>query len=554
MAEGRKVTEVQRDGNVIRIPAAKTVAQVERVEQVEKVVPVEAVALAEEGEVRKIVLREGQSPGDILTFTNAIGDLKRTYPHWLIDVRSPAESIWDNNPHLTPLDENASDVEMYDITYDDINISGWNGLHFSDAFRNDIEKKLNMDELFFIDSENQEHLSKKIVPEVIRQRCAGKGIDLSAQTIVAHTSYPSRWLILDPSTDNRLEIRHERNELYVYNANPERVKRWGVACITKTGIKPELFISEEERSWWHQIHCEFFWDGPYWVINAGRKPDNELKQYHRWQEVAELFNERFQGKIKLVQMGHPDHIHPPLAGAFNLIGKTDLRQLMRLAFWAHGTVGPLSFQFVISAAFEQPAVCVAAGKEGVKWHLYPHIRHVCTNGAVDCCRWDGCWLGGESGQCKKIIDHVPLCFRLIEPRTIVDAIAMYYEGGRLELPTDEQMAEWTRDIFVLDADPERQEAFTRKFSHHRVTIVSTAKDACDILSKEKYDVVCLTDRLSPDDADIKVVQSNSGVTVAQFLAQQALETHIIAHCNEGEGLNSIRKYLPNVDHRPVYWV
>lgn len=541
MAEEQRPPEGQgppmgRQGNILRIPAmaAQSQAEVER-------------------PVRKIVMRQGQSPGDILTFTAALGDLKRTYPHWLIDVRSPAPPVWDNNPHITPLDENAADVEVYSITYDDINISGWSGIHFSDAFRTDIEKKLNLDELFPVESKHQEFLAKGAVPEIIRQKCKEKGIDLSDQATVAHTSYPSRWLILDSPTNNQLEVRHERNELFVYNANPERVKKWGVARITKTGIKPELFISEEERSWWHQIHCEFFWDGPYWVVNAGRKPDNELKQYHRWQEVAELFNERFQGKVKLVQMGHPDHIHPPLAGAFNLVGKTDLRQLMRLCFWAHGTIGPLSFQFVMSAAFEQPAVCVAAGKEGVKWHLYPHIRHLCTNGALDCCRWDGCWLGGEQGQCKNIIDHVPMCFRLIEPHTIVDAIAMYYEGGRLELPTDEQMVEWTKDIFVLEADPERQAAFQRKLGHHRVTIASTAKDACDVLSKEKFDVVCLADHLSPEDSDIKVIQSNSGVTVAQFLAQMQTESHIVAHCSEGEGLSNIRRYLPNVEHRPNYW-
>ncbi len=533
------MSEVTQQGNVIRIPAMAAQPR---------------VAVEIDGPVRQIILRQDQSPGDILTFSNALGDLKRTYPHWSIDVRSPAPAIWDNNPHLTPLDESSPDVEIYSITYDDINISGWHGNHYSDAFRTDIEKKLNMDELFSIDSKHLEFVSKGAIPEIIRQRCQERSIDLSEHAVLTHTIIPSRWLILDPSTDNRLEIRNENNALFVYNANPERVKKWGVACITKTGMKPELFVSEEERSWWHQVHCEFFWDGPYWVINAGRKPDNELKQYHRWQEVAELFQERFQGRVKLIQMGHPDHMHPPLVGALNLIGKTDIRQLIRLAFWSHGTIGPLSFQFVISAAFEQPAVCVAAGKEGVKWHLYPHIRHIYTNGALDCCRWDGCWLGGVSGQCKNIIDHVPKCFRLIEPHTIVDSIAMYYEGGRLEFPSDEQFAEWTKDIFILEADPEKQEAFMRKLGHHRVTIASTAKDACDVLSKEKYDVICLTDRLSPDGVDMEVAQSNSGVTVAQFLSQQDMETHIMAHCGEGEGLNSIRRFVPNVEHRPGYWI
>ena len=247
---------------------------------------------------RKIILRQGQSPGDIVVFTRSVGDLKECYPNYQIDIRSPAGSIWENNPRLTPLKKDDEGVETFNITYDEINQSGWNGLHFSDAFRHDLEKQLG-------------------VP------------------------------------------------------------------IKKTGIRPELWVSDEEKKWYHQPHCEFGWDGPFWIINAGRKQDNVLKQYHRWQEVVDLFNEKLQGRVKLVQIGHKDHVHPELKGVLNLIGKTDLRQLIRLGHHAHGTVGPISFQFVMSAAFEQPAVVVAGGKEGVLWQIYPHIRYLYMNGTLE---------------------------------------------------------------------------------------------------------------------------------------------------------------------------
>jgi ADP-heptose:LPS heptosyltransferase len=204
--------------------------------------------------------------------------------------------------------------------------------------------------------------------------------------------------------------------------------------IKKTGIRPELWISDLEKSWINQVITTFDYHGPFWMLNAGRKPDNELKQYHRWQEVVALFNQRFKGKLKLVQIGHEAHIHPQLEGVLSLVGKTDLRQLIRLGYWAHGSVGPLSFQFVMSAAFEQPYVVLAAGKEGVRWHIYPHGRYIYTNGALSCCAWDGCWLGGVKGVCKQLINHngtneVPRCFSLIEPYQIVDSIELYYRGG-----------------------------------------------------------------------------------------------------------------------------
>ena len=111
-----------------------------------------------------------------------------------------------------------------------------------------------------------------------------------------------------------------------------------------------------------------------------------------------------------------------------------MRQLIRLCYWAHGTIGPISLQFVISAAFDQPHVCVAGGKEGPRWQMYPHGRYLYTNGALECCRWDGCWLGGEKGKCTNLVlGRFPACFELITPDMIVDAVEMYYKGGRLKI-------------------------------------------------------------------------------------------------------------------------
>jgi hypothetical protein len=298
--------------------------------------------------IRKVILKNGQSPGDILSMTRAVADLKMSFKDWKIDIRSPCNEVWENNPHLTPLKEGDPGVEVFTITYDDINISGWNGLHFTDAFRNDLERKLKV-------------------------------------------------------------------------------------SVIKTGIRPELWVSDQEKSWINQVEVEFGWKGPFWIINAGRKPDNELKQYHRWQEVVDVLNWYFKDKVKIVQIGHKDHIHPKLNGTLSLVGKTDVRQLIRLCWWAHGTIGPLSFQFVVSAALQQPAVCVAGGKEGVRWHIYPHIRYLYTNGAMKCCGWDGCWLGGAKGKCSNLVDEVPKCFTMIEPYMISDAVKMYYIGGMLNM-------------------------------------------------------------------------------------------------------------------------
>ena len=299
---------------------------------------------------RKVILRNGQSPGDLIVWTRAIGDLAMSYPNYEIAIECPAMEVFENSPHITQLDKSDPEVEVFNIEYPEIHVSGWSGIHFSDSWRHDMEKKLG-------------------VP------------------------------------------------------------------IKKTGIRPELWISDEEKGWWNQVHCEFNDDCQFWVLNAGRKSDNELKQYHRWQEVVDLFNKRFNGKVKIVQIGHKDHVHPQLKGVLNLIGKTDLRQLIRLIYHADGTVGPISLQFVASAAFGQPAVCVAGGKEGPRWQSYNWIRFLTNVGSCPHAEFDGCWLGGDKGKCPNLVDvkgeKIPRCFDTIKPHQIADAIWSYYEGGKL---------------------------------------------------------------------------------------------------------------------------
>jgi len=297
--------------------------------------------------MRKIILKQDQSPGDILTMTRAVVDLKQSHTDFEIDVKTPCPEIWENCPYLTPLKE--SESEVFNIRYDGINRSGWSGEHFTDAFREDIEKKLDIK-------------------------------------------------------------------------------------IKKTGIKPDIWLSDREKGWINQIEQDFGWHGGFWLLNAGYKPDNELKFYHRWQEFVDLFNEHFGGAVRIAQIGHKDHGHAGLKGVYDLLGKTDLRQLIRLAYWSHGTIGPISLQVVLAAAFEKPHVVVAGGKEGVRWHVYNNGRYLHTNGALKCCSWDGCWKGGNKGKCTDLLPgNVPRCFDLITPQMILDAVVMYYKGGILNL-------------------------------------------------------------------------------------------------------------------------
>ena len=62
--------------------------------------------------MRKLILRNGQSPGDIVMATAAVRDLKRAVGAALaVDVRTPCPALWENSPHLTPLADGAAGAE-----------------------------------------------------------------------------------------------------------------------------------------------------------------------------------------------------------------------------------------------------------------------------------------------------------------------------------------------------------------------------------------------------------------------------------------------------------
>lgn len=72
--------------------------------------------------MRKLVLRCGFAPGDIVMLTAAVRDLHRCYPgRFLTDVRTCYPAIWEHNPYLVSLDEAAADVRTIHCSYPLIN-------------------------------------------------------------------------------------------------------------------------------------------------------------------------------------------------------------------------------------------------------------------------------------------------------------------------------------------------------------------------------------------------------------------------------------------------
>ena len=208
--------------------------------------------------------------------------------------------------------------------------------------------------------------------------------------------------------------------------------------IPRVGLLPDIFLTQDEKFWPSPVLKHLGYDGKYWAINAGSKSDYTLKQYHRWQEVVDLWASRFPG-IKLVQIGQAEHNHKSLSGALDLRGKTNARDLFRTIHHAEGVLTCVSFPMHIAAAFEKPCVVVAGGREGTRWELYPSHRFLYMNGSMSCAMYDGCWKS-KVEDCLQPVTlpgvgtnvQVPLCLDLIRPEDVVRAAELYYLGGALK--------------------------------------------------------------------------------------------------------------------------
>jgi ADP-heptose:LPS heptosyltransferase len=316
-----------------------------------------------------LILRNFQSPGDVLMLTAAVRDLHRAHPgKYLTDVRTSASAIWEHNPNLTPLDERARGVRTIEMEYPLIHASNQRPYHFIHGFVQFLEEQLEVE-------------------------------------------------------------------------------------IPVTDFHGEIHLSDEEMGWMSQVE-ELGLREPFWIVMAGGKFDFTAKWWNPkfYQTVVNHFRKR----IRFVQCGEQSHWHPPLKHVINLVGKTDLRQFIRLMYHAEGVLCPVTLAMHLAAAVktkpgrspQRPCVVVAGGREPAQWEAYPHHQYISTNGMLDCCAQGGCWKsrcqlvgdGDEKDRENLCLYPVPVakqlaiprCMQMIAPEDVIRRIEMYFEGGALK--------------------------------------------------------------------------------------------------------------------------
>lgn len=95
--------------------------------------------------MRKLILQNYQSPGDILMLTAAVRDLHRSFPNpFITDVRTPCPHLWEHNPYLTRLDSADPEALEIECHYPSIHTSNLRPRYFLEAFSDFIGEQLNL--------------------------------------------------------------------------------------------------------------------------------------------------------------------------------------------------------------------------------------------------------------------------------------------------------------------------------------------------------------------------------------------------------------------------
>jgi len=244
--------------------------------------------------------------------------------------------------------------------------------------------------------------------------------------------------------------------------------------VSLTKLRGDIPISDEEKSWYSQVREILGKDVPYWIVDAGCKHDYTCKmwEFARYQEVVNRLPD-----VTFVQIGSDEenHFHHELRGdnVINLIGKTGMRELVRLVYHSFGVLTPVSLPMHLAAAIEmperydrwsRPCVVVAGGREPPVWEMYTNHAFLHTCGKLPCCQNGGCWrsrieaLDDDDTKNNDLCVYpvttatgqvIPKCLDMITVDDVCRAIQEYIDPGveKVEEPsrfaTEKEMRSWS---------------------------------------------------------------------------------------------------------------
>jgi ADP-heptose:LPS heptosyltransferase len=305
--------------------------------------------------------------------------------------------------------------------------------------------------------------------------------------------------------------------------------------IPVTKSSPEVYLCAEDTDPYFPRSLGL--KKPYWIVMAGGKFDTTTKWWNpeSYQKVVDSLD----GRIDFVQCGSSEDWHPPLDGAVNMVGKTGIREFIRLMYHAEGVLCPVTFAMHLSAAVPTPngkprrAVVLVGGRETPSLIQYPGHTLMHVVGQLPCCQKIGCWRyvcqethvrQVSTSRCELPVEvnaglKIPRCLEMITPESVVRAILDSYPG---RLPVASVRA-WNDPKPSLASLPARRFAYThpRHLQEHYER--AGGKNAYGRAVRGPDDLAQLMRSKSPVDLLLVGNLLDSSDTLGEFCDEQGID-------------------------------
>ncbi len=237
-------------------------------------------------------------------------------------------------------------------------------------------------------------------------------------------------------------------------------------------VAGDIHLSAQERDWYSDVWNLCQDEIPFWLVCAGGKFDLPIKwwSHERYQRVIN----HFRGRIQFVQVGQWGNYHPKLEGAIDLRGKTTIRDLIHLTYYAQGVLCGVTSLMHLAAAVptehlgSREAVIIAGAREPEVWEKYPHHQFLSTANQVDCSH---CWKhrhidlpdrdrnNDPDVRCSSVRNMLPVCMDLVSTERVISA----FESSLERVPSLSSTHRIFAQRAILNA------AAANDFEQHNVT-------------------------------------------------------------------------------------
>jgi FkbM family methyltransferase len=253
-------------------------------------------------------------------------------------------------------------------------------------------------------------------------------------------------------------------------------------------IGGDIHLSSEEKSWYSEIYNYCGEEVPYWIISSGGKFDIPIKwwDHSRYQEIVDAF----QGRIQFVQTGAWGNHHPRLKGTIDLRGRTNIRDLIHLVYYAQGVVCGVTALMHLTSAVptengkSRTGVIIAGLREPRVWEAYPGHHFFTPSRDFECAH---CWKQryftipdrGRNNDpqlfCSNIQNRLPGCMDAIQAEEVIERMELACAKRPESFLPEAQLPLARKAVLISEG--------RNSFDQHNVTPINSVSLAEEFISR-----------------------------------------------------------------------